>query len=117
MYRKDIKRSRTTKSSFSLAHCELEEEELDTAIALRPSDEELSYITVEWMVLFSKTYWIPQLCFNVYDSSKLLDVMHGLTLLNLWPESWESPFVIGYHLDGSDFGESYDSRSSTRRLS
>jgi hypothetical protein len=78
MYRKDLKRSRIADLPSGLTDTELDEEESDTAIASRPSDKTLSYISVEWMVVFSKTYRIPQLCFNVYDNSKLLIVWHGL---------------------------------------
>lgn len=53
---------------------ELDEEEEDPATA-SPIVDTLSSITVEWMVLYSKTYRIPQLCFNVYGSSKSL-VLH-----------------------------------------
>ncbi|GHJ86944.1 hypothetical protein NliqN6_3346 [Naganishia liquefaciens] len=69
MYRRDIKRSRRANApSFSAA--ELEEEEQDAAAAQQPLDNYQPCLTiiVEWIVVFSKTYRIPQLCFNAYDT-------------------------------------------------
>lgn len=69
MYRRDVKRSQVANvPSPSIA--ELEEEEQDAAVAQKPLDDDRSYFFVEWSVVFSKTYRIPQLCFNVYDTRK-----------------------------------------------
>ena len=69
MCRKDVQRSRVADvPSPSIA--ELEEEEQDAAIAQQPLNHDRSYCCVEWSIVFSKTYRIPQLCFNVYDTRK-----------------------------------------------
>lgn len=80
MYRRDVKHSQLAEVPSSLAIVELEEEEQDAAVAPHPLDSALSCVSVEWMVVFSKTYRIPQLCFNVYDGSKSQYLSHGVAL-------------------------------------
>lgn len=70
MLRNDVKwLSVREEPASGIAFEEMAEEEEDPAVRLQSADSS-TYVTVEWMVVYSKTYRIPQLCFNVYGSSE-----------------------------------------------
>jgi hypothetical protein len=69
MTRKDAKRAMASSGLSNAAESEEMSEEDDPGASLSTANAS-SFTTVEWLVVYSKTYRIPQLCFNAYGPSK-----------------------------------------------
>ncbi|KAJ9105867.1 hypothetical protein QFC20_004202 [Naganishia adeliensis] len=108
MTRKDAKRVHTKQQLLIEPEDEeLDEEEEDPATA-SPIVDTLSSITVEWMVLYSKTYRIPQLCFNVYGSSTPLSLSELLSTGIFLQSPRDTTTIHDDHLNLGPGGDPFD---------
>lgn len=111
MSRRDLQSIRPrTAPPGALCIDELEEEEDDPSTAQPTRIDDASYVEVEWNVVYSKTYRIPQLCFNVSDATGSPLPLCELIATGIIFHQAPNPIQIhDDHLDLSSEGDNGDS--------